>query len=141
MGLGIELNAIMKTLMNSKHLIHLDLSFNPLLTYCLDTLQHHVESFDTLTKLQVLSLKGSLRFTRDKLRMSSLITFSSVISSRCQDLQRLDLSENYFGEPGNSDLSKVISQLINMKKIFNLRLNEEYMSKVEENWGYQIIDL
>ena len=63
-----------------------------------------------------------------------LVNFSDTLSSKCKCLRRLDLSDNNLGEPGNPDLSKIISQLLSLGRDFNLCLNEEYMSEVHDEF-------
>ena len=65
---------------------------------------------------------------------SFLANFSDTLSSKCKCLRRFDLSANNLGEPGNPDLSKVISQLLSLGRDFNLCLNEEYMSEVHDEF-------
>ena len=68
------------------------------------------------------------------LNTTFLASLSDTLSSRCKRLQRLDLSNNNLGEPRNPDLSKMISQLLNLGRDFNLLLNEEYMSEVNDEF-------
>ena len=70
----------------------------------------------------------------DDVTTSFLVKFSDTLSSKCKCLQRLDLSDNNLGEPGNPDLSKVILQLLSLGRDFNLCLNEEYMSQVHDEF-------
>ena len=131
-GIGTKgVSAIMDVLSRaSQSLTQLDLSFNPLSTSCLQTIQHHIDH-GTLMKLEILFLKGS--FTKD-INLSCLVTFIDTLSSQCLHLRRLDLSENDLGKPGNPELSKMISQLTGLRNNFDLHLNSEYMSEVDNNF-------
>ena len=129
-GIGMKgVGAIMGAL-SSQSLRQLDLSFNPLSLSCLQTLQHHIDH-GTLMKLEFLFLKGSL--TKD-ISISCLASFADTLLSQCPRLRRLDLSENNLGKPGNPALSKVISQLTGLRRDFDLRLNVEYMSEVDDSF-------
>ena len=136
-GTARDIQAILSALTESscQTLTHLDLSFNPISISFLQILQGHIESYAILEHLQSLGLKGSLK---DDVRSSTrfLADFSNTLSSRCKCLRRLDLSDNNLGEPGNPDLSKVISQLLSLGRDFNLCLNEEYMSEVHDEFVY-----
>ena len=129
----IDILAILSALAESscQTLTHLDLSFNPISVSILQILQHHIESYATFEGLQNLGLKGSLK---EDVNTSVLANFSDILSSRCKYLQRLDLSDNNLGEPGNPDLSKVISQLLSIRRDFNLCLNNEYMTEVHDKF-------
>ena len=132
---GIEIEgiiAIMDVLnkSSSHRLTQLDLSFNPISMSCLQILQGHI-NHGTLAKLETLFLKGSL--TKD-VSISCLASFVGTLSSCCLCLQLLDLSANNLGKPGNLTLSKIISQLTGLRRDFDLRLNAEYMSEVDDNF-------
>ena len=61
-GTKLDIEAILSALTKSlcQSVTHLDLSFNPISIAFLQTLQNHIESFDTFEHLQNLGLKGSL---------------------------------------------------------------------------------
>ena len=132
-GTNLDIQAILSALTESscQTLTHLDLSFNPISISFLQILQRHIESYATLEGLHNFGLKGSLK---KDVSTSFLANFSDTLSSRCKRLRRLDLSDNNLGEPGNADLCKVISQLLSLGRDFNLCLNEEYMSKVHDEF-------
>ena len=132
-GTNFDIQAILSALTESscQTLTHFDLSLNPISISFLQILQHHIESSSTFKGLQNLGLKGSLK---DDVSTGFLANFSDTLSSRCECLRRLDLSDNNLGEPGNPDLSKVISQLLSLGRDFNLCLNEEYMSEVHDEF-------
>ena len=127
------INALLDALISSscQTLTYFDLSFNPLSMSCLQCLQRHMESYNTFAILDNFSLKGSLA---NDVSLSFLVNFSTTISSRCVNLRRLDLSANNLGEPGNLDLSKVISHLTGLRRNFDLHLNPEYMSEVDDKF-------
>ena len=132
-GIGTKgVSAIMDALASSSShsLTQLDLSFNPLSMSCLQTLQHHIDH-GTLARLEILFLKGSL--AKD-VNISYLASFATTVSSRCLCLRRLDLSANNLGKPGSAALSKMISQLTSLRRDFDLQLNAEYMSEVDDNF-------
>ena len=132
-GTTLDIKAILSALTESasQTLTHFDLSFNPISISFLQTLQKHIESYATFESLQNLGLKGSLKHD---VTTSFLVNFSSTLSLKCKYLRRLDLSNNNLGEPGNPDLSKVISQLLSLGRDFNLCLNKEYMSEVHDEF-------
>ena len=132
-GTTLDIRAILSALTESscQTLTHLDLSLNPISVPFLQILQHHIESYATFENLQNLGLKGSLK---DDVSTSFLANFSTTLSSRCKCLRRLDLSDNNLGEPGNPDLSEMISQLLSLGRDFNFVLNEEYMSEVNDEF-------
>ena len=127
-------NAIMNVLSSfeftSQSLWQLDLSYNPLSESCLGSIQNLLLR-GTLVKLENFSLKGSL--PKDiHLKSDFLTSFVDIISRKCQNLRRLDLSDNYLGESDNPIISKMILQLTTNKTRLDLRLNDEYMSIVDE---------
>ena len=132
-GTTLDIKAILSALTESTSpiLTHFDLSFNHISISFLQVLQQHLESYDTFESLQNLGLKGSLN---SDVTTSFLANFSDSLSSKCKRLRRLDLSENNLGEPGNPDLSKMISQLLDLRRDFNLCLNDEYMSDVHDEF-------
>ena len=132
-GTNLDIQAILSALAESscQTLTHLDLSLNPISVSFLQILQRHIESFATMKELQILGLKGSLK---DDVSTSFLANFSDTLSTKCKCLRQLDLSDNNLGEPRNPDLSKIISQLLSLQRGFNLRLNEEYMSEVHDEF-------
>ena len=132
-GTNLDIQAVLSALTDAscQTLTRLDLSLNPISVSFLQILQRHIESFATFEGLQNLGLKGSLK---KDVSISFLANFSDTLSSRCKCLRRLDLSDNNLGEPGNPDLSKVISQLLSLGRDFNLCLNEEYMSEVHDEF-------
>ena len=132
-GTSSDIKAMLSALTESTSptLTHFDLSFNHISISFLQVLQQHLESYGTFESLQNLGLKGALN---DDVTTGFLVNFSDALSSKCKHLRRLDLSENYLGEPGNPDLSKVISQLLSLGRDFNLCLNDEYMSEVHDEF-------
>ena len=132
-GTTLDIKAMLSALTESTSptLTHFDLSFNRISISFLQVLQQHLESYGTFESLQSLGLKGSLN---NDVTTTFLANFSDALSSKCKCLRRLDLSENYLGEPGNPDLSKVISQLLDLRRDFNLCLNDEYMSEVHNEF-------
>ena len=132
-GTTLDIKAILSTLTESSSptLTHFDLSFNRISFSFLQVLQQHLESYGTFDCLQNLGLKGSLH---NDVTTGFLANFSDALSSKCKHLRRFDLSENYLGEPGNPDLSKMISQLLDLRRDFNLCLNDEYMSEVHNEF-------
>ena len=135
-GIGTKsINAITETLAqsSSQRLIQLDLSFNTLSMSSLRTLQNHIESNESLVKLEILFLKGSLSTEVD---MNFVASFVKTLAARCLCLRRLDLSSNDLGKPGTSALSSIISQLTGLRRDFDLSLNPEYMLEVDNNFIY-----
>ena len=134
-GTSLDIKAMLSALAQSTSptLTYFDLSFNSISISFLQVLQHHLESYDTFESLQNLGLKGSLH---NDVTTCFLANFSEsdALSSKCKRLRRLDLSENYLGEPGNPDLSKVVTQLLSLGRDFNLCLNDEYMSEVRDQF-------
>ena len=129
-GIGSKaVSALMNALADSssQHLRQLDLSYNPLSATCLCTIQYHIGA---LLKLEIFILKGSLM---KDVTLGSLDSLMDTISHHCQDLRRLDLSDNYLGKPDSPDVKKMILQLTNNNRNLDLRLNEEYMPIVDEN--------
>jgi Ran GTPase-activating protein (RanGAP) involved in mRNA processing and transport len=131
---GIEnkaIDAIMNVLASSssQSMWQLDLSYNPLSESCLDTIQNLLLR-GTLVKLEMLSLKGSL--LKD-VSLDFLASLVGIVSCQCQNLRRLDLSDNYLGESDNPIINKMILQLTTDKTRLDLRLNDEYMSIVDES--------
>jgi Ran GTPase-activating protein (RanGAP) involved in mRNA processing and transport len=129
----LDIKAILSALTESTSptLTHFDLSFNHISISFLQDLQQHLESYGTFKSLQNLGLKGSLN---NDVTTGFLANFSGALSSKCNRLRRLDLSENNLGEPGNPDLCKMISQLLSLGRDFNLCLNDEYMSEVHDEF-------
>ena len=132
-GTSFDIEAILAALTESscQTLTHLDLSFNPISVSFLQSLEYHIQSNVTFDSLQNLNLKGSFKID---INTTFLSNFSETLSSKCKYLRRLDLSDNNLGEPGNPDLSKVISQLLSLGRDFHLCLNEEYMSEVDDKF-------
>ena len=133
-GIGTEsIRAITDTLAesSSQSLVQLDLSFNPLSVSSLRTLQHHIESYESLIKLEILFLKGSL--TKD-VNINFFASFINTLTTRCLCLRRLDLSANNLGKPGNQALSHIISKLTSIRRDFDLCLNPEYMFEVDDTF-------
>ena len=133
-GIGTDsIRAITDTLAesSSQSLVQLDLSFNPLSVSSLRTLQHSIESHQSLVRLAILFLKGSLTKGID---MSFFACFIDTLTTRCRSLRRLDLSANNLGKPGNPALSHIISQLTSLRRDFDLCLNPEYMLEVDNNF-------
>ena len=121
-------SAMIATLTNS--VMQLDLSLNPLSMSCLQCLQCHIET-GILVKLEIFLLKGSLP---NDICMSYVVSFTESLASKCPCLRLLDLSDNNLGEPGNPELSKVISRLTHLRRDFYLHLNDEYTSEVNEHF-------
>ena len=132
-GTNLDIQSILSALTESscQTLTHFDLSLNPISASFLQILQRHIESNTTFKGLQNLGLKGSLK---DDVSITFLANFSNTLSSRCECLRQLDLSDNNLGKPGNPDLSKIITQLLSLGRDFNLCLNEEYMSEVHDEF-------
>ena len=122
-------SAIMDVLASSssQSLKQLDLSYNPLSESCLCMIQDHMGS---LLKLEIFSLKGSVPIG---ISLDFLANLMDIVSCQCQELRRLDLSDNYLGESDSPILRKMILQLTNNKSSLDLRLNDEYMPIVNEN--------
>lgn len=116
---------------SSQTLIQLDLSSNKLSTSNLRTLQNHIKCSESLVKLEILFLKGSLSGDID---IYDFASFIKTLTDRCLRLRRLDLSSNDLGNPGNPALSSIISQLISLRRDFDLTLNPEYMAEVDNNF-------
>ena len=128
-GLSTIVDALAKSCCTS--LTQLDLSFNSLSVSCLECFQQHI-ACDNLKKLEILILKGS--FTED-MDISFLKSFATTLSSNCQFLRRLDLSSNKLGTYNDPDLSAIVSQLTaSLGNSFDLRLDDNYMSEVENNF-------
>lgn len=137
-GIGAKtMNAVMETLAKSTSpsLMQLDLSYNPISKSCLQNLKYHIESYNTLKNLEILLLKGSLM---DDISVSFLVSFTSALSLYCKNLRRMDLSDNYLGEPGSPDLNNMITELTGITMNFNLCLNEEYMFEVDERFFHSM---
>ena len=135
-GIGTKsIDAIFNTLAqsSSKSLIKLDLSFNKLSISNLLTLQGHIKSSKSLVNLKILSLKGSL--SRD-IDMDFFASFIETLTAQCLCLQQLDLTSNDLGMPGNPALASIISQLINFRGNFDLRLDHKYMEEVDSRFVY-----
>ena len=132
-GTSLDIKAMLSALTQSTSptLTHFDLSFNHISISFLQVLQQHLESYGTFESLQNLGLKGSLN---NDVNTTFLANFSNALSLKCKCLRRLDLSENNLGEPGNPDLSRMISQLLSLGRGFNLCLNDEYMSEVHDEY-------
>ena len=113
-------------------LTQLDLSFNPIPLHGLHTL-HNAVSSGTLANLEILFLQQSLTDDAD-INVKFLSTFVETLSCKCQSLRRLNLFANDIGEPGTPAITKIISCLTSIRKEFDLRLNREYMSEVEDNF-------
>ena len=128
---GIEV--IINTLATSscKNLAQLDLSFNSLSVHCLEYLQCHIDE-GNLQKIEILILKGS--FAED-INVRYLKSFVNTLSTKCQCLRRLDLSDNKLGPYDDEDLCAIVSQLTaNFGNSFDLRLDDNYMSEVDNNF-------
>ena len=118
---------------SSQSLVQLDLSFNLLSMLSLDTLKCHIESHNSLAKLEIFFLKGSVSLTKD-VDIDIFVDFIDTLAARCLHLRRLDLSANNLGKPGNPKLSNIISKLTSLRRDFDLCLNPEYMFEVENNF-------
>ena len=133
---GIEakgLTAILSSLAKSscKSLTQLDLSFNCLSVACLEYFQSYIEE-DNVQKMEILMLKGSLSEDFD---VSFLKRFATTLSTKCQYLRRLDLSDNKLGTYDDPELNAIVSQLTaSLGTNFDLQLDDNYMSEVEKNF-------
>ena len=116
--------------MTSPSLVLLDLSYNPLSAHLLQIIKDHIVS-GSLMKLEILSLKGSLP---TDINMHQLGDFSETLVTHCSSFRQLDLSANNLGKPDDADLQKIISQFIDHRQDFDLRLNAEYMSEVDKKF-------
>ena len=118
---------------SSQSLVQLDLSFNLLSMLSLDTLKCHIESHESLAKLEILFLKGSVSLMKD-VDIDIFADFINTLAARCLCLRRLDLSANNLGKPGNPKLSNIITKLTSLRRDFDLCLNPEYMFEVDNNF-------
>ena len=125
-GLASVFDALTKS--SCKGLAQLDLSFNYLSTACLESFKNHIGCFN---KLEILTLKGSLAKDVD---VSYLKHFIMTLTSNCQYLRRLDLSANNLGDCDDPDLNTIVSQLIGLRNNFDLRLDDKYMSNVDNSF-------
>ena len=128
-GLSVILNALTKS--DCKTLLQLDLSFNFLSMSCLECFKQCIAS-DNMNRMEILNLKGSFA---ESVSMTVLKNFATTLSSKCKHLSQLDLSANNLGACDNPDLSAIICQLTaSLGKSFDLRLDDCYMSEVENNF-------
>ena len=126
---GMIVNALTKSC--CKSLIELDLSFNSLSVNCLGYLQQYIAR-DNMKRMKILNLKGSFA---ESVSISFLKLFATTLSLKCNNLRRLDLSANDLGARDNPDLGTIICQLTtSLGKSFDLRLDDCYMSEVENNF-------
>ena len=128
------INAIMVSLAKSpSHTVtQLDLSLNPLTIRGLLALQDAVLSC-ILANLEILFLQESLTPDADT-NIGFLSTFVEALSLKCKSLRRIDFFANNLGEPGTPAICKIISCLTSLRKDFDLRLNGEYMSEVDNSF-------
>ena len=127
----VGFQAIIDALTDSscKSLIQLDLSFNSLLVPCLECFQKYIDK-DGMKKMEILILKGSLA---EDINVSFLKSFATTLSTKCQRLRRLDLSDNKLGACNDPEFSAIVSQLTaRLGNNFDLRLDD--MSEVEKNF-------
>ena len=116
----------------SRSLKQLDLSYNPLTTPALTELQDAVYS-GTIENLEILFLQRSL--TKDaEINLQFLSRFIRSLTSNCKFLRRLNLSANDLGKPRNPIIKTIVSELTGLRKDFDLCLNQEYMSEVDNNF-------
>ena len=115
----------------SPTLMLLDLSFNPFSAHLLQIVKDHIIVKDTLMKLEILSLKGSLP---TDINMHQLGDLSKALVTHCSSFRQLDLSANTLGKPGNADLKQIISEFINHRRRLDLFLKDEYMSEVDKKF-------
>ena len=129
-----SIRSIMVALSKSKSpiLTHLDLSYNPLTIHGLSELENGVSS-GFLSNLEVLFMRQSLT-EHPEINIKFLSMFVQTLSLKCKSLQRIDLSANDLGEPNSPAISQIISSLTSLRRDFDLCLNGEYMSKVNENF-------
>ena len=131
------INAIMVALAksSSQSVTQLDLSFNPLTVDGLLVL-HDAVSCDTLANLEILFLQESLTQDAD-INLHFLSSFVQALSLKCRSLRRVDLFANNLGKPGTPAISRIVSHLTGLILIrtdFDLRLNREYMSEVDNSF-------
>ena len=116
----------------AKSIVYLDLSYNPLTIHGLCNLQKCVSS-GKLANLETLLLRHALTGNAES-NLDFLCSFSDDISSQCQELRRLDLFENDLGKTQSPAIVEIIKVLTNIRKDFDLYLNREYMSQVDEQF-------
>ena len=118
----------------SHNITQLDLSFNPLGSTGGFNVFLKALSEGTFPNLQMLFLKGS--FTLDaSSNIQYLSRLAELLVSRCQQLHKLDISGNDFGEHTPPAVNSVIDEfMICFGEKFDIRFNREYMSKVEEKF-------
>ena len=118
----------------SHNITQLDLSFNPLgLTGGFNVFLKALNE-DRFPNLQILFLQGS--FTLDaSTNIQHLSRLAELLVSHCQQLHKLDISRNDFGEHTPSAINPIIDKFLNcFGEKFDIRFNREYMSKVEEKF-------
>jgi hypothetical protein len=125
--------AIIDALINSscKSLTQLDLSLNSLSVACLECFQQHIQN-NSVQKMEILILKGSLA---EDSNTNFLKSFATTLSTKCQRLRRLGLSDNKFGACNDPEFGTIVSQLTaSLGTNFDLRLDDSYMPEVEKNF-------
>ena len=127
------ITAIMVALAESSpsNLRQLDLSNNPLTLTSLEKLLRAVDS-DILSNLEILILRGSLMINETAIKnIELMVKFGNALSSHCQHLHCLDIRSNNFGKPGTSCVRNMISQLAGIRRDFDLCLDSQYRSEVD----------
>ena len=126
--------AIKTALAKSSHSMKvLDLSNNPLLMDGIKELQIAIE-YNSLLNLEILFLRDALPMNSTSNNITCLNVFAIAVSSHCPRLRRLDLSAIDLGEPGDSAICKLVSQLSGNRTRFDLTLNREYMGEVDKRF-------
>ena len=126
-GTEVILNVISNV---SQNMMKLDLSYN---TVSVLSFKDALLSC-ALSNLEVLFLKGSLTTGEGEDIETCFPDFCEALSSHCEYLRRLDLSDNDLGNHEN--LRGIISQLMGFGKNakLDLCLDEKYMSEVQKNF-------
>ena len=129
---GESITAIVTALAkpSSQNVVQLDLSFNPLTLTGLQKLWNAIKS-DIFAKLEILFMQGALT-TDASINLKYFSAFTEVLLSHCQQLRRLDMSGNSFGEPESLVISRIILRLISFNRNLDLQLNKEYMPEVDK---------
>ena len=129
-----SVRAIKATLAKSSYSMKLlDLSNNLLSTGGIKELQSAMES-NSLKKLEVLFLRGTLPPDNTSSNLVCLNAFAITVSTYCPQLRRLDLSAIDLGKPGDEAICKLVLHFTGTKTNFDLRLNGEYMPEVDKTF-------
>ena len=138
-GIAAIIGAIARS--TSHNITQLDLSFNPLgstggFNVFLEALNE-----GTFPNLQMLFLNGS--FTLDaSTNIQYLSRLAELLVSQCQQLHKLDISRNDFGEHTPPAIDSIVDKfIICFGEKFDIRFNREYMSKVEEKFVSMMNDV